>query len=242
MRETRTILLVDSSASSLFFWRMLLKRLEYKVVAVRNAEEALRTMETTVPDAVLTDSSLPGMSGAELLAAMKITPRLKDVPVIILTAAEDRQEKEKCKRLGCAGWFTKDVEPDVLYRTLQAVSETGPHQPRQFIRLSTSLRAVVGDGTTIGGSRRTESVTAISEGGLFIRTRYPQPRNTITPVRIDLGGVEISAKAVVLYSSSGNENPAGEPGMGMRFVEMSDHDRGLLRRFVKDQITKGIAH
>jgi hypothetical protein len=30
--------------------------------------------------------------------------------------------------------------------------------------------------------------------------------------------------------------------MGMRFVEMSDHDRGLLRRFVKDQITKGIAH
>jgi hypothetical protein len=146
--------------------------------------------------------------------------------------------KEKCRRLGCAGWFTKDVEPDVLYRTLQAVSEA---QPRQFIRLATSLRAVVGDGTSIGGSQRAESVTALSEGGLFIRTRYPQPRNTITPVRIDLNGEEIRAKAAVLYSSSGNEGPSGEPGMGLRFIEISDRDRGLLRRFIKDQLTKGIA-
>jgi CheY-like chemotaxis protein len=239
MRETRTILLVDNSASSLFFWGMLLKRLEYKVLTARSAEEALRTLETTLPDAVLTETVLPGMKGTELLTTIRNTPRLKDIPVIILTAAENQQHKETCQRLGCAGWFTKEVEPDVLYRALQAVSEA---QPRQFIRLATSLRAIVGDGTSIGGSQRTEFVTALSEGGLFIRTRYPQPRNTITPLRIDLNGEEVRAKAVVLYSSSDNAGPTGEPGMGMRFIEISDRDRGVLRRFIRDQLTKGIAH
>ena len=44
-REVRTLLIVDNSATTLFYWGMLLKRLEYKVVSKRNAAEALKVLE-----------------------------------------------------------------------------------------------------------------------------------------------------------------------------------------------------
>ena len=62
-REIRSILLVDSSASLLFYLAMLLKRLEYKVMTARSAEDALRMMEEHLPSIVLTEIMLPGCVG-----------------------------------------------------------------------------------------------------------------------------------------------------------------------------------
>lgn len=237
-RETRTLLVVDSSAASLFYWGMLLKRLEYTVMPMRTAEAALRAMEGVVPAVVVTERALSGMTGEEMLRKMREDPRLKQVPVVMLTAQEDAEAQDACRKLGCAAWFPKTVEPDVLYRTLQSLSEA---TPRRNIRLNTSLKVIVGDGTLAGGTERTEYAAAISEGGLYIRTRYPQPQNTVTPVRIVLEGGEVKATAVVLYSYSKNEGPYQEAGMGIKFLEISARDRDLIRTFIKDQLTKDIA-
>lgn len=237
-RETRTLIVVDSSATSLFYWGMLLKRLEYMVMPVRNAEAALRAMEGVVPALVVTDLVLSGMSGTDLLRKMKSDERLKQVPVVILTAEEDPDAREACRRLGCAALFPKTVEPDVLYRKLQSLSEA---TPRRNIRLSISLKVIVGDGSVTGGAERTEYATAISEGGLYVRTQYPQPRNAQTPVRIHLESGVVRAKAVVLYSYGANEGPYGEPGMGIGFTEISDSDRAAIRAFIKEQLTRNIA-
>jgi CheY-like chemotaxis protein len=238
VRVTRTLILVDGSASSLFYWGMLLKRLDYKVVTLRSHDEALRQMEMAMPAAVLVGSVLSGARGIDLIRKMKSMPSLRDVPAIMLSDREDRQEQDDCRRLGCTGWFSRDVEPDVLYRTIQSATESAP---RTYIRLATSLKVVVGDGTSAGGGERTESATALSEGGLFVRTRYPQPRNALTPIRIDLDGAMVRAKAIVLYSSAQGDGPTGEPGMGMKFVDISDRDRGLIRTYIKKQLVKDIA-
>jgi len=237
-RETRTIVLINGSASMLFYWSMLLKRLRYKVVSVRSAEEALGVMERTLPSVVLTDIPLPGMDGAALLKAIKGSPLFRDVPVVMLTSLDDPAAREACTRMGCSGWFGTDVEPDKLYPVIQSLSET---VPRRHIRLAASLTVFVGDGTAIGGAVRTEQTSAISEGGLFVRTRYPQPQNALTPVRVVLNGSEIRAKAVVVYSSAVNEGPAQEPGMGLKFVEITDQDRRLIRLFIKEQLTGDLA-
>ena len=238
-REVRTILLVDNSATTLFYWGMLLKRLEYKVVSKRNVAEALKALESDRPAIVLTEVALSGTDGIALLKEIKGDPRFKDIPVVMLTSVTDPAVKAACERLGCAAWFGKDVEPDMLYQKLQALIES---TPRQHIRLCTSIKVIVGDGTAMGGSTRTEYASAISEGGLYVRTQYPQPQNALTPVRIVLEGGEVRAKAVVLYSYAKNEGPYKEPGMGLKFVEISDRDRGLIRQFIKDNLIRGIAH
>jgi len=238
-REVRTLLLVDNSATTLFYWGMLLKRLDYKVVSRRSALEALKALEIEMPTIVLTEVSFPGMDGIALLKEIRGDQRFKNIPVVMLTASDNPVLRADCERLGCAAWFRKDGEPDDLYQKLQALVE---ETPRSHIRLNTSVKVIVGDGTTMGGTERTEYASAISEGGLYVRTRYPQPLNALTPVRILLDAGEVRARAVVLYSYQASEGPYGEPGMGLKFVEISDQDRWLIRKFIREQLTRDISH
>jgi two-component system chemotaxis response regulator CheY len=238
-REIRTLLLVDNSATTLFYWGMLLKRLDYKVVSKRTAEDALKVLEADRPAIVLTETALPGMDGVALLKTIKAERRYKDIPVVMFTASNDPELKAECGRIGYAAWFTKDAEPDDLYQKLQSLVEA---TPRSHIRLNTSVKVVVGDGTAVGGKERIEYASAISEGGLYVRTQYPQPQNALTPVRILLDAGEVRAKAFVLYSCVKDEGPYQEPGMGVKFTEISDEGRRIIRQFIKDQLTKDIAY
>jgi hypothetical protein len=181
--------------------------------------------------------ALPTMSGVTLLGQIRERPDNRSLPVVMLTTEDDPIIKGTCQQLGCAAYLLKPVAPDLLYKTLQAVSES---LPRENIRLRTSLKVIVGDGSVLGGAARTEYATALSEGGLFIATRYPQPRNAVTPLRIFINEHELVAKVLVLYINDGVA-PGVEPGMGMKFVQLSDADRALLRRFIREQLTHDIA-
>ena len=236
-REIRSVLLVDGSASVLFYVGMLLKRLEYRVATAQSAEDALRSMEGSLPSIVVADTILPGMSGTDLLRRIKNSPKMKSVPVVILTSRSDAGLKEECERLGCSGFLCKPVEPDALYRRLQAVSES---IPRANIRIATSLKVVL-RAAAPGGVERTECATEISEGGLFIRTPDPLPKDATLLVRVALPHREVSAKAVVRYSYAATAGSSKQPGMGMKFVEISDADRREIGDFIKEKLVGDIA-
>lgn len=237
-REKRTLLVVDGSSTMQFYLGMLLKRLDYAVVSVRNGEDALKMLDRGLPSAVVTDIALPTMSGMELLRSLKEDPRYAVVPVVVLCGERDPALQSKCVALGAAACLQKPVEPADLYRTLQAALEA---TPRATIRLNLSFKVIVGDGTVSGGAERTEFASALSEGGLYVRTPYPQPQNAVTPVRLFLPDREISVRAVVLYSYGDKQGPYQSAGMGMKFVEIADNDRLLIREFIREQLTKDIA-
>lgn len=232
-RENRTILLIDNSAAVLSSMSLLLNRLEYKVVLARSAEEALRQLDTTSPLVIITELSLSGMSGVDFIKQIKDSHRYKAIPLIVLTASRDRGMENACMRLGCGTYLNKPVEPDYLYRAIQKATESSP---RMHIRLKTTVKVIVGDDSVMGGSCRTEQATAVSEGGLFVLTKYPQPRNAVTPIRMVLDGGDVAAKAEVLYTYKQGEGPYAEPGMGMKFVKIADTDRALIREFIKTQL------
>lgn len=233
LRESRTLLLVDGSTSVLLHTGMVLNRLGYAVATARSAEDALLMMESTPPSIVLTDISLPAMNGIAFIGRIKNVDRLKTIPIVVLTTDDDPGMRDACVRMGCAGYLIRPIEPDALYRALQAASES---MPRGHIRLSTSLKVVVGDGSATGGAIRIEQATAISEGGIYVKTRYPQPRNALIPLRIFISDREILVKAVVLYSYRSGEGPFPDPGMGMKFAGIADADRELIREFIREQI------
>ncbi len=221
----------------IFYLGLMLKRLEYKVMAAHSAEEALRAMEQTIPSIVLTDTTLPGMSGTELLKRIKRSPKMQSVPVVFLTSQSDTGLQAECEHLGCAGFLCKPVEPDVLYRRLQAVSE---FVPRANIRLAASLKVVLTNAHA-GGAERTETVTEISEGGIFVKTTEPGRRNDTLRVRIFLPQGEILATAVVLYRAAAAAGSHDVPGMGMKFAEISDADRRRIAQYIKERLVGDIA-
>lgn len=216
---------------------MMLKKLEYTVRTATTAELALQAMNDSPPALVMTDTSLPAMSGISLLKEIKQDRRFKTIPVIIHSSDTAQGVQEKCMAMGCVGFFKKPAELDALYRAIQAATEA---TPRRTIRIETSLQVEVGNGTASGGGMRVETVTSLSEGGVYIRTLTPDAVNSIVPLKIFFANRRVTVTAEVHYSSVKTGGQHKQPGMGMQFVSISLEDKVFIREFIKEQISKGL--
>jgi CheY-like chemotaxis protein len=237
-RKARTVLIVDGSVTMLNYYGILLKRLEYTVLTATRPEDALKTVELVVPSLVLTALSFPQMTGIDFIKALKGSELTRSIPVLVLTAVEDNAVMSACLNAGASAYLIKPVEPGHLYRTIQAATES---TPRENIRINTSLKVVLEEGAAgEGGPKHYEYATTISEGGLYLRTLSPKPKDALTPVRILIGDREIQAKAVVLYTCFIKDGLFKEPGMAIKFLEISEEDRNYVRGFIKDQLTSDL--
>jgi DNA-binding response OmpR family regulator len=235
--DGRTVLLVDGSATIRYYFAILLTRLEFTVIVAESAEEALSLIESTIPSVILTDIVLPQMSGTDFIKAVKYSDRTKQVPIIVLADRDDVSARSAVAGMGCFDFMTKHVEPGHLYRTIEAALV---RTPRAYIRLSKPLKVFVGDGTSKGGAERIEFATTISEGGIYLRTLFPRPKDSLTPVKILVRDRTIKTKSTVVHSRAMQGGVFREPGMGMKFVEISPEDRTFVRHFVKEQLTSDI--
>ena len=235
-RVKRTLVVVDSDGSHLYYTSMMLQRLEYNIHSSKTAEDALEIVDAAPPALVLTEISLSGMDGLELLRKVKRNPRTNAIPVIVLTSSRDPLVKEACLAEGCKAYLQKPVDPDVLYAAIQKATES---VPRKYIRLNTCLNVIVGDdpaeAPVIG-----DYITALSENGIYISTAKPRPVGLQVPITILLKTAKIKVEGMVLYSFKQGEGPLRTPGMGVKFVRIKDEDQALIRSFIKQEITKGI--
>ncbi|HEY6010590.1 MAG TPA: response regulator [Nitrospirota bacterium] len=233
-RRNGFALLVDGYMRDLFSTGIILQRLQYDVYIVSSAEDALRIIDAAAPAMLITELALPQMSGLELLVRVKHDPAMKAIPVIVLTGTDDANREKLCIASGCACYLKKPIEPDTLYTAIQRVTEI---MPRQYMRLRIMLPARV-SGAAAGEAMSTEYVSEVSENGLFICTLNPRPVNTILTVTVMIHSIPIRAKAMVLRCVTIDRERFTEPGMGMKFVEISRTDRELIRNFIKGHIIK----
>lgn len=233
-QEKRTALIVDSSASSIFYTASLLRTLRYIVKSAASGEDALDAIARSAPTVVITDAALPGMSGLDLLKQIKSSASLSFIPVMINTSDRNTATREACTQAGCAGYFTKPVDPETLFRAIQSASET---TPRKNIRIATLLKARIRSGPA---KTVTEEVTSLSENGLYVGTSAPAPVNALVPLTLILGEREIEAIAIVLYSSNKTGGLHTVPGMGMRFTKISETDVNALREFIRASVMRDL--
>jgi len=236
-RKKSFALLVDGYVRDLFTTGMILQRLGYDAYIVNTAEDALRIIDAAMPVLMITELTLPQMSGLELLVRIKHDPRMKSLPVIIHSAIDDPKREELCRASGCNAFFKKMVEPAALYSAIQRATEI---TPREHIRLRTLLPIRVGGHSAAVNTGGTESVSALSENGIFVRTLNPRPIGAVLPVTIIIHSIPVKLKAVVLRSITMSPGLFKEPGMAMKFVEITPTDQELLRNFINGQIMKDI--
>lgn len=82
------------------------------------AEEALKTLETTVPHIILLDLLLPGINGFEFLKELKANPKISNIPVIILSNLGEEKDRENAFKLGAKDFLIK-----ALYTPNEIVDE-----------------------------------------------------------------------------------------------------------------------
>lgn len=103
----KKILIVEDEELLLDFLKRKLTELDYKVSVAINGLEALKGLQSDIPDLVLLDIVMPKMGGFELLEKMKSDSSLKEVPVIIISNSGQPVEIEKAKKLGARDWLIK---------------------------------------------------------------------------------------------------------------------------------------
>ena len=93
----------------------------YEVSIAHDGREGLGAILKTMPDLVLSDISMPVMSGFELLERLvALAPRFSKMPFVFLTALTDRDNELKGRQLGADDYVTKPIDFDVLATIIAA--------------------------------------------------------------------------------------------------------------------------
>jgi CheY-like chemotaxis protein len=119
------ILIVDDNATNLKLALHVLESAGFVVEGAADAEQAQEMLVHMLPDLILMDIALPGMDGLTLTRKLKADPRLKDVPVVALTAFAMKGDDRKALDAGCDGYITKPIDTRDLPQQVQAYLRPG---------------------------------------------------------------------------------------------------------------------
>jgi len=116
----KRILTVDDSMTYLHELASVLRGDGYDVVPARSGEEALEMLSVQAVDCILLDLLMPGLGGKETCRRIKGSPTARDIPLIMLTALEDREAMIEGLSTGADDYIPKSAEFDVLRARVRA--------------------------------------------------------------------------------------------------------------------------
>ncbi len=116
-----TILVVEDEPAIQELISYNLKRNGHMVLCAYDAEQAMGMVNNVLPDLVLLDWMLPNMSGIEFARRLRREPRTKSVPIIMLTAKVEENEKILGLDAGADDYITKPFSPRELIARIKAV-------------------------------------------------------------------------------------------------------------------------
>jgi two-component system chemotaxis response regulator CheY len=86
----------------------------YEVIEAAHGEEALKKLDSSAVDMVITDITMPGMSGIELIREIRDRSRYQSLPVVVLSTVDEEERLREGREAGAAGWVVKPFRPEEL--------------------------------------------------------------------------------------------------------------------------------
>ena len=230
----RFVLIVDSNARNQRFLSTILTQFEYEPHAVRTAKEALEVATVVSPVLVVAARQPdPENDVPALITSFRSANPACTAPFLVLITKPDHAFERDCLRAGALSCLRAPVTFENFYRVIQVAIEP---IPRMTIRISTDLPASI-NGTRNGERER---VRDISEDGAYVLTGAFHPRDTKLSIRFKLPDCVVSADAVVIYAKQPDKDANGGPGVGLRFLRISEEDQKRIRLFIRSEMAKGI--
>ncbi|HRQ61239.1 MAG TPA: response regulator, partial [Alphaproteobacteria bacterium] len=103
------ILVVDDILPNVKLLEAKLSSEYYEVVTATNGLDALAKIESENPDIVLLDVMMPGMDGFEVCTRIKQNPKVAHIPVVMVTALTDTQDKVRGLEAGADDFLSKPI-------------------------------------------------------------------------------------------------------------------------------------
>ncbi|OQW90695.1 MAG: diguanylate cyclase, partial [Beggiatoa sp. IS2] len=122
MPDKSTILIVDDEIISRYTVEVLLASEGYLLEFAENGEEALAKAITLVPDLMLLDVMMPGMDGFQVCKELRANPRLAELPVVMVTALDDRDSRLRGIEAGADDFMTKPFDRAELRARVRTIT------------------------------------------------------------------------------------------------------------------------
>jgi CheY-like chemotaxis protein/predicted RNA-binding Zn-ribbon protein involved in translation (DUF1610 family) len=125
IEHQRTVLVADDSETIQGLAKQLLSDAGYIVSVCSDGVSALRAAEEQHPNVVLLDLLMPKMTGFDVLREMKKNPRLKDIPVLVMSGVYKENVVGFLHQLGASGFIDKEnLQDSLLFRVRTALEGT----------------------------------------------------------------------------------------------------------------------
>ncbi len=122
--QTRKILYIEDNIPNQMLMKGVLSRIDHlELIMAENAEKGLEMADATVPDLILLDINLPGMNGHEAMDRLKHSERLREIPVIAVTASVTPDDM---KQLASSGFAACVKKPFMIQELLDTIGQYLP--------------------------------------------------------------------------------------------------------------------
>ena len=129
VRSVPLVLVVDDSVTMRKVTGRVLERHNFEVATARDGIDALERMEDSVPDLMLLDIEMPRMDGYELATRMKADPRLRDVPIVMITSRTGDKHRQRAMEIGVDRYLGKPYqEPELMRNVFELLALESPHE------------------------------------------------------------------------------------------------------------------
>jgi len=122
MPENSTILIVDDEMVSRYTVEVLLAQEGYTLVFAECGEEALEKAVKLIPDLMLLDVMMPGMDGFEVCQRLRANPRLAELPIVMITALDDRDSRLRGIEAGADDFMSKPFDRAELRARVRTIT------------------------------------------------------------------------------------------------------------------------
>jgi CheY-like chemotaxis protein len=119
------ILIVEDEDALIRILDFMLRSRGYEVLPARDGAEGLRLATTERPDLIVLDVMLPLMDGIEVCRRLKADPEYHEIPILLLTAKAQAEDRRRGMEAGADLLLTKPYDRSVLLESVDRLIETG---------------------------------------------------------------------------------------------------------------------
>jgi len=127
--DQKTVLYIEDNFHNRRIVRKILQSRGYSLIEAEDGISGLAMVQELKPPLVLLDIGLPGMDGLEVVGRIKADERLREIPVIALTASAMRGDRERFLAAGCDDYLSKPVQAMELINMVGAYYPSNGNKP-----------------------------------------------------------------------------------------------------------------
>lgn len=115
------LIIEDDATVRGYLKRIIQMKFSFNISEAENGSEGLAALQQLKPDIIFLDISMPVMNGIEFLQKIKVDPNFSTIPILVITAHNDKDSIQKMIQLGVTDYILKPIDPEITFSRIQKV-------------------------------------------------------------------------------------------------------------------------